>query len=413
MSLIVTHTFVSVLADAGSALLIQPQRDWNAAHTLAGVASVVQGGTGHGSYTTGDLLYASAGTTLSALAIVAQGSVLLSGTTPAWSAPYTWNAGASPANNVLFGLEAGFSATTGFSITAIGSYAAAAVQSGASITCVGTRAGEANISGSYVTYMGSFSGQVELGAANAYYGYKSGWASTNGNRCTYLGDSSAFTFTSGDDNTVVGQHSGKVGVTGSSNTALGASSEFSSTTPTGQTVIGFAAAALGDDSITLGRSTDKVHVAGGFLDFTGTSASFPAFKRNAATVQVRLADDSAFTGIEALQFIAGYFTGNVTDGLQLQIGSATKWRINNVSPFEFYPQTDNAFDLGATAQRARTGYFGTSVVNAGYYEGVEMSAPAAPGANGFRVYAEDNGSGKTRLMCVFNSGAAQQLAIQP
>lgn len=49
----------------------------------------------------------------------------------------------------------------------------------------------------------------------------------------------------------------------------------------------------------------------------------------------------------------------------------------------------------------------------GYVEGVEMTAPAAPATNAYRLYAEDNGSGKTRLMCLFATGAAQQLAIEP
>jgi hypothetical protein len=43
----------------------------------------------------------------------------------------------------------------------------------------------------------------------------------------------------------------------------------------------------------------------------------------------------------------------------------------------------------------------------------EMTAPDAPAANGVRLYAEDNGSGKTRLMARFATGAAQQLAIEP
>jgi len=48
-----------------------------------------------------------------------------------------------------------------------------------------------------------------------------------------------------------------------------------------------------------------------------------------------------------------------------------------------------------------------------YLGGTEVSAPSTPSSNGFRIYAEDNGAGKTRLMCLFSSGAAQQLAIQP
>jgi hypothetical protein len=43
----------------------------------------------------------------------------------------------------------------------------------------------------------------------------------------------------------------------------------------------------------------------------------------------------------------------------------------------------------------------------------EMTAPSAPAANKARIYAEDNGSGKTRLMVLFPTGAAQQIAIEP
>jgi hypothetical protein len=46
---------------------------------------------------------------------------------------------------------------------------------------------------------------------------------------------------------------------------------------------------------------------------------------------------------------------------------------------------------------------------------LEMTAPAAPAAasNQVRIYAEDNGAGKTRIMALFQSGAAQQIAIEP
>lgn len=48
-----------------------------------------------------------------------------------------------------------------------------------------------------------------------------------------------------------------------------------------------------------------------------------------------------------------------------------------------------------------------------FFEMTEMTAPSAPPANGCIVYAVDNGSGKTQLMALFSSGAAQQLALQP
>lgn len=50
---------------------------------------------------------------------------------------------------------------------------------------------------------------------------------------------------------------------------------------------------------------------------------------------------------------------------------------------------------------------------AGAMEFIEQTAPSAPSADCVRVYAKDNGSGKTQLMALFSSGAAQQIAIQP
>jgi hypothetical protein len=49
----------------------------------------------------------------------------------------------------------------------------------------------------------------------------------------------------------------------------------------------------------------------------------------------------------------------------------------------------------------------------GHSEMIEMTAPAAPAANRVRIYAVDNGSGKTQLMALFATGAAQQIAIEP
>jgi len=55
----------------------------------------------------------------------------------------------------------------------------------------------------------------------------------------------------------------------------------------------------------------------------------------------------------------------------------------------------------------------TSAATGGALEFLEQTAPAAPAADGVRIYAEDNGSGKTRLMARFATGAAQQIAIEP
>ena len=43
----------------------------------------------------------------------------------------------------------------------------------------------------------------------------------------------------------------------------------------------------------------------------------------------------------------------------------------------------------------------------------EATAPSSPASNTVEIYAEDNGSGKTRIMALFATGAAQQIAIEP
>lgn len=59
------------------------------------------------------------------------------------------------------------------------------------------------------------------------------------------------------------------------------------------------------------------------------------------------------------------------------------------------------------------GIRGASSTAGGALNFLEQTAPAAPSTNQVTIYAEDNGSGKTRLMAIFPTGAAQQIAIEP
>lgn len=95
---------------------------------------------------------------------------------------------------------------------------------------------------------------------------------------------------------------------------------------------------------------------------------------------------AAFGAGDEIHFYAG---GRAAGNREVTINS-TGMGINNVTS----PST--ALDIGA-----------------GAIEGVEMTAPGAGAANTYRLYAEDNGAGKTRLMVIFATGAAQQVAIQP
>lgn len=72
-------------------------------------------------------------------------------------------------------------------------------------------------------------------------------------------------------------------------------------------------------------------------------------------------------------------------------------------------QSADAFQVFASDDTTKLFNIGAT----GFIETIEQTAPAAPAANGVRIYAVDNGAGKTQLMALFSSGAAQQLAIQP
>lgn len=52
-------------------------------------------------------------------------------------------------------------------------------------------------------------------------------------------------------------------------------------------------------------------------------------------------------------------------------------------------------------------------IDAGAIEFAEMTAPAAGAANTGRLFCRDNGSGKTQLCVIFNTGAIQVIATQP
>ena len=95
-------------------------------------------------------------------------------------------------------------------------------------------------------------------------------------------------------------------------------------------------------------------------------------------------------------------SGTLTNGV-MNLGRAD-YRFNN------YFGTNGNFSgtLAVTGATTLTG----AVTTANFIAGVEMTAPAAPAANGYRIFAEDNG-GKTRLMVLFATGAAQQIAIEP
>lgn len=99
---------------------------------------------------------------------------------------------------------------------------------------------------------------------------------------------------------------------------------------------------------------------------------------------------------------------NVTSALGVHLASTSIVGFSNGS--HAYNTTDAIISRAAAGI---IGFCGASTSTGGAVEFIEMTAPSAPGSNKVRLYAEDNGAGKTRLMALFPSGAAQQVAIEP
>jgi len=122
--------------------------------------------------------------------------------------------------------------------------------------------------------------------------------------------------------------------------------------------------------------------------------------------------------------IFGY-TNNTAAGLALQPTMPLSWASSAAwgSPdVLLYRDAANTLALrnGTAAQQFNVGpagnlisLIGSVAGAASYIEGIEGTAPAAGAANTGRIFFQDNGGGKTQLMVIFNSGAAQQIALQP
>lgn len=92
------------------------------------------------------------------------------------------------------------------------------------------------------------------------------------------------------------------------------------------------------------------------------------------------------------------------------------FRLASASQLTWSNTADNPVatnDVGLARSAAGVLAVTNSATGPGSLEFQEQTAPAAPAANFVRIYAEDNGSGKTRLMARFATGAAVQIAIEP
>ncbi len=306
--------------------------------------------------------------------------------------------------------------TTGQSNTVAGDGAGAALTTGYFNALYGDAAGSLLTKGFQNTALGHNALQKSTGdpgggagttsTNNTAIGANAGQQLTSGHRNTAVGVDALFVETTGIYNVGVGVHAlnSQVGV--SESTAVGTFALFTNVTGTQNTALGFQALYYG----TAGGNTALGHLAAQLLT-TGynnvaigpSAAAYPRFASANATT----------TGWD--QVSIGAYSGQ-----------ANATQVNDTVALGFYAVYGavGATALGANAEalHSQSVALGQGVITTAasqvalstrHIEMVEISDPAAGAANSARLYAKDNGSGKTQLVVRFASGAVQVIATEP
>ena len=367
--------------------------------------------------------------------------------------------GASDAKYVTaVGWSALLDNTTGYENTAVGASALQSNSTGYRNTAVGYSSLIGNIDGNY----------------NAAAGYSAMAGNTSGSYCAAFGASALGGNTTGTYNTAIGYVAGRLNSDGTTNqncthsVFVGNDSRPSAATETNQIVIGSISRGNGSNTTTIGVSaTTDFYAFGNHVIVDGNYIG-----NGAATARTVYDSSGAQDYIQLLGAYVGVNTTAPTELFQVDKGilstrySSDTTRINRIyvaaaaatsharcAVFAYNLKSDDTLDLttnrGArvvidtdgntlfvssdTGAGARTitenmrilgnggnvGIGGIAApasrldIGAGALTMSEMVAPGAPAANGGVIYLEDNGAGKTRLMVLFATGAAQQIAIQP
>jgi len=269
-------TFRTILASDVPTL---NQNTSGSAASLSATLVTGSGGTGLTTYTTGDILYASATNTLSKLGIGSTNQVLtvISGI-PSWQTPSA-SAGFAylssntsvyggtnttlsftGADNSVIGISAGNALTSGHDNTLYG-YQAGILLTGNFNTIIGAKAGITQTSGSDNTLIGYQAGTLATGSDNTIIGYQAGNHVSTGGSNTIIGSFAGQISTTSSNNTVIGQASGGgMSATSNSCTFIGNGAGTSSGSITGNNVaIGNGAGVAGQGSITIGGGSANAY----------------------------------------------------------------------------------------------------------------------------------------------------------
>lgn len=148
---------------------------------------------------------------------------------------------------------------------------------------------------------------------------------------------------------------------------------------------------------------------------SGSSTSFQALRGSISTPAYSYSTDS-----NSGTFFGAY---NGLNCQQISVGGNLQWIVGQsetgtaqIGPVAWAAKSGTSMaapDLLVYREAAGVlGVRGTSTSVGAALSFIEQTAPASPAANIVRIYAEDNGLGKTRLMVLFATGAAIPLATE-
>ena len=148
-------------------------------------------------------------------------------------------------------------------------------------------------------------------------------------------------------------------------------------------------------AVYVGAQTDTVGATSSTLRVQNPNVASATFRDPTADIECEFGVASGFP--------AGFIQTVTNHDLLFRTNAITRWTINTSG--HLFPSGN--YDIGGSSVPVHDIYFSD------FLEGAEIIDPAAPAANKGRLYFKDNGSGKTQLVVVFNTGAVQVIATQP
>jgi hypothetical protein len=325
-------------------------------------------------------------------------------------------------DNTAVGAQALRDNTIGFYNTAVGHYALGRNTTGDRNTSVGVFALETTTTGYWNTAHGFRAlNLLAAGHNNTAVGHDAMRYATTATYGTAIGTNALNQTTTASGNIGVGRNAGYDLTTGGSNTIVGSETGRGITTGTGNTIIGAGVIGLSTgltNNIILANGTGTIKaqhdgssswtLSDGLVVTGNLSAAglFSVTRGGASSATIESTVNGALSEL--------IVKGKNSSGTAREVRFGLNKYADDVA--SLYDGTTERIRVGITSGNValKTGAFALESTSAGYVEGTEQgSSPTAPSSNGWRLYAKDNGSGKTVLYVRFASGAEQQVAIEP